>query len=36
MAEKQQRSEEERERHRVAEFGWEEERTELLAKVQNN
>jgi len=34
MAEKQQRSEEERERHRVAEFGWEEERTELLAKVQ--
>jgi uncharacterized protein YoxC len=34
MAEKQQKSEEERERHRLAESGWEEKRAEFLAKVQ--
>ena len=33
-AEQQQKSEEERERHRLAESGWEEERAEFLAKVQ--
>ncbi|KAJ7153555.1 hypothetical protein C8R43DRAFT_1106769 [Mycena crocata] len=32
---KQQRNEEERERHREAEFGWEEEKDELLAAVEN-
>ncbi|KAJ6630157.1 hypothetical protein B0H10DRAFT_2208272 [Mycena sp. CBHHK59/15] len=32
---KEQRSEEERERHRVAEFGWEEEKEELMAAVEN-
>ncbi|RDB23432.1 Calcium-binding and coiled-coil domain-containing protein 1 [Hypsizygus marmoreus] len=35
IVEKEQRGEEERERHRVAEFGWEEERTELVTKVHN-
>ncbi|KAF8064059.1 hypothetical protein FPV67DRAFT_200335 [Lyophyllum atratum] len=34
VMEKEQRSEQERERHRVAEFGWEEERAELVTKVQ--
>ncbi|GLB44159.1 hypothetical protein LshimejAT787_1600890 [Lyophyllum shimeji] len=34
LLEKEQRSEQERERHRDAEFGWEEERAEFVTKVQ--
>ncbi|KAF5376080.1 hypothetical protein D9615_007716 [Tricholomella constricta] len=35
VLEKEMRSEQERERHRVAEFGWEEERAEMMSKVQD-
>lgn len=34
MAEKQHKSDEEEERHRLAESGWEQERTDFLARVQ--